>query len=164
MSTEKQIEEMARDMYALLPDYDVNERDCRYAAKEMFAKGYRKQSKEVGAAMGKNYTDAPDWVPQNYIRGRLPQEELLVQLAEEAAELAQAALKLRRATDGTNPTPTPQSRAFEDLLEEVADVALLVELLHLDQYSGNIRGIMDHKTLRWQARLKEREDKKKCTN
>lgn len=31
--------------------------------------------------------------------------ELLAQLAEEGAELAQAALKLRRAYDGTNPTP-----------------------------------------------------------
>lgn len=31
--------------------------------------------------------------------------ELLAQLAEESAELAQAALKLRRAYDGTNPTP-----------------------------------------------------------
>ena len=35
----------------------------------------------------------------------LPETEILAQLAEEASELAQAALKLRRALDGTNPTP-----------------------------------------------------------
>lgn len=35
----------------------------------------------------------------------LPKTEILAQLAEEASELAQAALKLRRALDGTNPTP-----------------------------------------------------------
>lgn len=31
--------------------------------------------------------------------------DLLCQLAEEASELAQAALKLKRAMEGTNPTP-----------------------------------------------------------
>ena len=35
----------------------------------------------------------------------LPKTEILAQLAEEASELAQAALKLLRALDGTNPTP-----------------------------------------------------------
>lgn len=35
----------------------------------------------------------------------LPKTEILAQVAEEASELAQAALKLRRALDGTNPTP-----------------------------------------------------------
>lgn len=35
----------------------------------------------------------------------LPKTEILAQLAEKASELAQAALKLRRALDGTNPTP-----------------------------------------------------------
>lgn len=35
----------------------------------------------------------------------LPKTEILAQLAEEASELAQAALKLRCALDGTNPTP-----------------------------------------------------------
>lgn len=35
----------------------------------------------------------------------LPKTEILAQLAEEASELAQAALELLRALDGTNPTP-----------------------------------------------------------
>lgn len=35
----------------------------------------------------------------------LPPTEILAQMAEEHSEGAQAALKLRRALDGTNPTP-----------------------------------------------------------
>lgn len=40
---EQMIYEMGKDFYSLIPDDDVNERDCMYAAVEMFAKGYRKQ-------------------------------------------------------------------------------------------------------------------------
>lgn len=54
----------------------------------------------------------------------LPREEILAQLAEEASELAQAALKLRRALDGTNPTPKSVAECEENLLEEWADVDL----------------------------------------
>jgi hypothetical protein len=43
----------------------------------------------------------------------LPLTELLAGVAEEAAELAQAALKLRRAYDGTNPTPKPINEAID---------------------------------------------------
>ena len=35
----------------------------------------------------------------------LPKAEVLAQMAEELTEAAQAALKLRRAMDGANPTP-----------------------------------------------------------
>lgn len=42
---------------------------------------------------------------QRKISDILPKTEILAQLAEEASKLAQAALKLRRALDGTNPTP-----------------------------------------------------------
>lgn len=35
----------------------------------------------------------------------LPKAEVLAQMAEELTEAAQAALKLRRAMDGGNPTP-----------------------------------------------------------
>ena len=37
------------------------------------------------------------------IRDYLPDAEIVAQLAEEASELTQAALKLRRVLDGTNP-------------------------------------------------------------
>ena len=38
------------------------------------------------------------------IKDYLPDAEIVAQLAEEASELTQAALKLRRVLDGTNPT------------------------------------------------------------
>ena len=52
----------------------------------------------------------------------LSQTEVLAQMAEEASELAQAALKLRRVLDGTNPTPVNKNEATDNLLEELADV------------------------------------------
>lgn len=67
-----------------------------------------------------------------YIRENVPQAELLAQLAEEATELAHAALKLRRVYDGTNPTPVKRSEAYDNLKEEIADVELLLTVLHLD--------------------------------
>ena len=46
-----------------------------------------------------------------YIAENLSDEDILCQIAEEAAELAQAALKLRRAMTGTNPTPVTVDEA-----------------------------------------------------
>lgn len=52
----------------------------------------------------------------------LGEAEVLAQLAEEAAELAQAALKLRRVVDGRNPTPVTEQEARQNLMEEYTDV------------------------------------------
>lgn len=106
-----------------------------------------------------NYMGKPATTPRSYIRAQVPEDEILAQLAEEAAELAHAALKLRRAQDGTNPTPTSQPDAFKALLEEIADVALMAELLHLDQYQDDIRDTMNRKLLRWKNRLEESRKK-----
>lgn len=46
----------------------------------------------------------------------LPETEILAQMAEEAAELAKAALKLRRAKDGVNPTPVDIKIAEANLI------------------------------------------------
>lgn len=61
----------------------------------------------------------------------LPITEILAGLAEECAELGQAALKLRRVFDGTNPTPMDEERAIEALYEEVADVMIYIDSLSL---------------------------------
>lgn len=96
------------------------------------------------------------------IREKVSRPELLAQLAEEATELAHAALKLRRVYDGTNPTPTPQAVAFANLLEEIADVELLLEVLGLDDdlYLANYRKTMHEKRERWLQRLGVTEDGK----
>lgn len=79
----------------------------------------------------------------------LGEPELLAQLAEEAAELAQAALKLRRALDGTNPTPISINRCREALAEEYTDVATCASLLKV-RYNPNMA---DFKCRRWYHRL-----------
>ena len=47
---------------------------------------------------------------------------MLEQMAEEAAELAQAALKLARVLRGENPTPVTEEKAWKHLVEEYTDV------------------------------------------
>ena len=86
----------------------------------------------------------------------LPLPELLAGLAEEAAELSQAALKLRRVYDGQNPTP-PLSIAEGqcNLEEEIADV-----LLYLDQIPYTkfvVDRIKETKLERWKKRLEMKE-------
>ncbi len=61
----------------------------------------------------------------------IPFTELLAGLAEEADELGQAALKLRRAIDGTNPTPATVEEARTALYEEIADVTLYLGVMDL---------------------------------
>ncbi len=87
----------------------------------------------------------------------LTQDELLAGLAEEASELAQAALKLRRVMTGYNPTPVNYRDAVKDLNEEIADV-----LLYLEQIStmnnDTVRNIRNKKLARWITRLMEAND------
>jgi NTP pyrophosphatase (non-canonical NTP hydrolase) len=88
------------------------------------------------------------------IRAKIPVCELLAGLAEECSELAQAALKLRRCYDGTNPTPADPDRQYECLLEEIGDVEL-----YLDQLMINRGVIADYKKMkleRWQKRLEDK--------
>lgn len=90
-----------------------------------------------------------------YIREKLGTEELLAQLAEEATELAHAALKLRRVFGGTNPTPTTYEEAIDNLEEEIADVKLLLHVLDLNNVHRKARytNIMQIKIRRWAKRL-----------
>lgn len=84
----------------------------------------------------------------------LPATEVLAQLAEEAAELAQAALKLRRVLDGTNPTPLSESEARTALAEGRTDVSLCVDLLQIEVGKELYRKKYD----RWRGRLLARMD------
>ena len=85
------------------------------------------------------------------ITERIPVCELLAGLAEEAAELAQAALKLRRCYDGTNPTPADPDRQYECLLEEIGDVELYIDQLYINR--NVIEEYKAAKLERWKKRL-----------
>lgn len=100
----------------------------------------------------------------------LTPEELLAGLAEEFAEGSQAALKLRRVLDGSNPTPKTLSECSDNLQEEFADVMLcLTEYLtasriDIEQYFDEVRSIVNAKAIRWLLRLREKEAKNDVQN
>lgn len=84
------------------------------------------------------------------IRKTIGREAALEQLAEEAAELAQAALKVARILRGVNPTPVHLDEAERDLAEELSDVTLCAQVAGLipDQ------NFMRNKLIRWGRRLR----------
>ena len=86
-------------------------------------------------------------------------EAVLEQLAEEASELSQAALKLARKLRGVNPTPKTEQECWNALLEEIADVRVAEEQLQL-KGSKNfaIEEMIRAKTRRWKQRLLAREE------
>ena len=61
----------------------------------------------------------------------LSTSDLLCQLAQECSELAQAALRLKRAMEGTNPTQKGILECWDDLDEEIADVFLVIQQMGL---------------------------------
>lgn len=67
-----------------------------------------------------------------YIRSRLSENAKWNLVAEEAAELAQAALKVSRILDGTNPVRGDFRGCTEKYLEEFQDVLNAFEILNFD--------------------------------
>lgn len=91
------------------------------------------------------------------ISSRYETKTLLDQLAEEATELAHAALKASRIMRGENPTTVNIRDAERKLVEEWTDLCLVADVmgLNLDE------DIYDGKLNRWTARLNEvRNDSK----
>ena len=88
------------------------------------------------------------------IRKQLSDEDLYNQLAEEAAELAQAANKMVRVLRGTNPTPKSFDEVRENITEEFSDLALISKILgiQIDWL------IVDYKLYRWRKRLEETDN------
>lgn len=62
---------------------------------------------------------------------KIGKSAMLEQLAEEATELAHAALKLARIERGENPTPVLKDTAVSHLIEEYTDVVQCAEELSL---------------------------------
>jgi len=108
-------------------------------------------SKYIGA-------ERPSWMMDGddtrliYIRERVPEKDRLTQLAEEATELAKAALKMARACDANNPTPVSYGEARRSLTEEFADVLVAVDAVVPDVW-GVCSGIYFNKLSRWTGRL-----------
>lgn len=91
----------------------------------------------------------------------ISQEEILAQMAEEATEFAQAALKLRRALSGKNPTPKSIPECWESLEEEYGDLMNCIDALMLED-AQNYHAFMskcgkkaESKMNRWKERLEK---------
>lgn len=92
----------------------------------------------------------------NRIRTEVPLNDIYNELAEEAAELSQAALKMVRLDNPTNPTSTSPNEAYFNLIEEFTDVLNVgarVLGLEPDWLVGN------YKLYRWTKRLDEAKEK-----
>lgn len=90
------------------------------------------------------------------IFAKLGRAAVLEQLAEEAAEVAQAALKMARIIRGENPTPKTPMEARDDLEEELADFRVCVEVLDRSDIIFNmeiIDKLSEVKMKRWMDRL-----------
>ena len=91
-----------------------------------------------------------------YISDHIDDDEILAQVAEEAAELAQAALKLRRSLTGKNPTPKSVDACEDEMLEELEDTYTVVNIFYRAEgvrYTDRQITKID----RWYNRLKEAE-------
>ena len=109
-------------------------------------------------------------MPEIKIFDALPEEEILAQMAEECVEASKAALKLRRARNGVNPTPVSEKDAFENLVEELADIYLCSIVFFggelddndpcnmCDAVGDRMVEIMEQKLARWKYRLMKKED------
>lgn len=83
---------------------------------------------------------------------------MLEQLAEEATELAHAALKLARIERGENPAPVLKEVAMDHLIEEYTDVVQCAEELRLVPNREQIK----LKKMRFEERWKEEHEN--CKN
>lgn len=95
--------------------------------------------------------------PLQYIFDTFGRDEIVAQAAEEATELAQALLKLRRAYRGT--TPVSVENALEQVREEHNDLTLCMDVLLScnDEPIGDTGVIRYEKLERWVERAKEYE-------
>lgn len=97
----------------------------------------------------------------DYIRSRVPEAEVYASLAEEAAEIAQAALKCRRTMVEGNPTPISKGTAHTEFLVELGDVMTCLEVLGIDVSTNpTIQTVKNSKLERWADRIYVEEKKK----
>ncbi len=89
------------------------------------------------------------------VANQLGKREKLEQVAEESAELAQAALKLIRARRlSNNPTPTALDEATQNFYEEFRDVLIAMRVLVSPAKYANLLDVDNSpKFKRWYERL-----------
>lgn len=89
-----------------------------------------------------------------FVREQLSPADQFGQVAEEAVELAHAAMKMQRILTGTNPTPVTEKEAMGKVMEEICDLYNALEVLKLD-VSLKYEGIRKKKMARWVERIQK---------
>lgn len=89
-----------------------------------------------------------------FVREQLQPAALFGQLAEEAVEVAHAAMKVQRILEGANPTPVTEKEAMAKVMEEICDLYNALEVLKLD-VSLKYEGIRKKKMARWVERIRK---------
>lgn len=90
-----------------------------------------------------------------YIAGVYGEEKQLIQTAEEAAELAQAALKRYKGMVSENTSVEKTIADREHLAEEIADVLIMIEqITYAEGFEDDVRKIIDEKIQRQIDRIK----------
>ena len=89
-----------------------------------------------------------------FVREQLSPADQFGQVAEEAVELAHAAMKMQRILNGTNPTPVTEKEAMGKVMEEICDLFNALEVLKLD-VNLKYEGIRKKKLARWVERIKK---------
>lgn len=79
--------------------------------------------------------------------------------AEEAVELAHAALKMARKLRGENPTPKSMDDILDALTEELGDVQINIDkiLEHGIVSKADVDAVKEFKRKRWEERLREKK-------
>jgi len=79
----------------------------------------------------------------------------LLQLTEEAAELAAASAKATRIAIGESPSPMNLEECVDKVYEEIADVTACLTVMQID-FDEKINPIACYKLKRWAMRLQRR--------
>ena len=90
----------------------------------------------------------------------LEEQDLLLQLAEESAELSQACSKLARHIRGVNPTGKSEEECAKKVIEELSDVLLCAAML---PYRPDWQ-IIEMKKKRWEDRLNDAREKRSAVS
>lgn len=89
-----------------------------------------------------------------FIVGYYGEEEQLIQTAEEASELAQAAIKRRKALNGYM-SPDKLIATRDALAEEIADTLIMIEqIVYVEGFEEKVKKIIDEKIKRQMDRIK----------
>lgn len=91
----------------------------------------------------------------SYIYDTLSDDDLKLQIVEEASELIQAICKLRRATNGTNPTPVSIMDAQKAVYEEIADTLVAIDAALDTSEKVRVSVIQRIKAERWAQRIRD---------